>query len=76
VVTKKTFTKAPWAKTLGPQNTYAIVTILAFIATLPAVFIADGAILPGLYNDLKVRAATCHPPLHLPLPLALHHSLT
>lgn len=31
----------PWAKALGPQNTYAVVTILALLCTLPLVAFFD-----------------------------------
>jgi solute carrier family 35 protein E1 len=40
VVSKKVMGK-PWAKNLGPQNTYAVVTILALLFTLPFVAIFD-----------------------------------
>ncbi|RYG70026.1 hypothetical protein EON64_01255 [archaeon] len=40
VVSKGVMNK-PWAKSLGPQNTYAVVTILALIATLPLVLLFD-----------------------------------
>jgi len=31
----------PWAKALGPQNTYAVVTILALVCTMPFVLFFD-----------------------------------
>ncbi len=34
----------PWAKSLGPQNTYSVVTILALVATLPLVAIFDAKV--------------------------------
>lgn len=40
VVSKGVMSK-PWAKNLGPQNTYAVVTILALLFTLPFVAFFD-----------------------------------
>lgn len=40
-VVSKGVMKKPWAKGLGPQNTYAVVNILALIATLPFVAFFD-----------------------------------
>jgi solute carrier family 35, member E1 len=54
VVAKKT-TSAPWAKALGPQNMYAVVTILAFISTVPVVLAVDGPVLPAIYESLKAK---------------------
>jgi len=51
VVTKKTMGNA-WAKNLGPQNTYAVVTLLGFFATLPAVFVADLPVIPKILERL------------------------
>lgn len=52
VVTKKTM-GAKWAKELGPQNTYAVVTILSMIATLPVVLAVDLPVLPGIIKNLQ-----------------------
>lgn len=52
VVTKKTM-GAPWAKELGPQNTYAVVTILSLLATLPVVLAVDLPVLPGIIKNLQ-----------------------
>ena len=40
-VVSKGVMKKPWAKGLGPQNTYAVVNILALLATLPFVAFFD-----------------------------------
>lgn len=40
-VVSKGVMKKPWAKGLGPQNTYSVVNILALIATLPFVAFFD-----------------------------------
>ena len=50
-----------WAKNLGPQNTYAIVTILSFIATMPVVLALDLPVLPKILDNLKVRQQQQHP---------------
>ncbi|KAM3568232.1 hypothetical protein VYU27_009644, partial [Nannochloropsis oceanica] len=52
VVAKKT-NKENWAKKLGPQNMYAVVTILAFLATMPLVLFQDLPHLKGLYQGLE-----------------------
>lgn len=52
VVAKKTG-KENWAKKLGPQNMYAVVTILAFLATMPLVLLQDLPHLKGLYQGLE-----------------------
>lgn len=52
VVTKKTMGNA-WAKALGPQNTYAVVTLLGFFATLPAVLIADVPVMGKILDSLS-----------------------
>ena len=43
----------PWAKALGPQNTYAVVTILALLATLPLVAIFDLKVRVVFITDIK-----------------------
>lgn len=45
--------KQVWSKKLGPQNTYAVVTILSFIATVPMVLLADLPHLKGLWKGLE-----------------------
>eukprot|EP01038_Epipyxis_sp_PR26KG_P007972 gene7972-10812_t len=47
----------PWAKSLGPQNTYAVVTILALLATLPLVAIFDLKDAVSVYNSV-LKAGT------------------
>jgi len=42
----------PWAKALGPQNTYAVVTILALLFTLPFVAIFDLKDATAVYNQV------------------------
>lgn len=42
----------PWAKALGPQNTYAVVTILALLFTLPFVAIFDVKDAAAVYNQV------------------------
>jgi len=42
----------PWAKALGPQNTYSVVTLLALIATLPLVAIFDAKDFVSVYNQV------------------------
>lgn len=47
----------PWAKALGPQNTYAVVTILALLATLPFVAFFDAKDFVSVYNQV-IKAGT------------------
>jgi solute carrier family 35 protein E1 len=42
----------PWAKKLGPQNTYAVVTILALLCTLPFVAAFDMKTFPAVYAQV------------------------
>jgi len=42
----------PWAKNLGPQNTYAVVTILALLFTLPFVAIFDFKTFASVYAQV------------------------
>eukprot|EP01032_Pedospumella_encystans_P007635 gene7635-9139_t len=42
----------PWAKALGPQNTYAVVTILALLFTLPMVLLFDVKDAPAVYQQV------------------------
>jgi solute carrier family 35 protein E1 len=42
----------PWAKALGPQNTYAVVTILALLFTLPLVAIFDAKDFLTVYQSV------------------------
>lgn len=42
----------PWAKALGPQNTYAVVTILALLCTLPLVAFFDIKDAPAVYKQV------------------------
>mmetsp|Transcript_8303 Transcript_8303/g.11604 ORF Transcript_8303/g.11604 Transcript_8303/m.11604 type:complete len:401 (+) Transcript_8303:61-1263(+) len=42
----------PWAKALGPQNTYAVVTILALLCTLPFVAVFDVKDAAAVYDQV------------------------
>ena len=42
----------PWAKALGAQNTYAVINILALIATLPFVLAFDAKDAVKVYNQV------------------------
>jgi solute carrier family 35 protein E1 len=42
----------PWAKALGPQNTYAVVTIVALLATLPFVAFFDLKDAKAVYDQV------------------------
>lgn len=42
----------PWAKALGAQNNYAVVTLLALIATIPFVLIFDAKDAVSVYNQV------------------------
>ena len=42
----------PWAKALGPQNTYAVVTIMALLFTLPFVLAFDAKDFQAVYNQV------------------------
>ena len=44
--------KKPWAKALGPQNTYAVVTILALLFTLPVVGLIDMQNFQSVYKQV------------------------
>lgn len=44
----------PWAKALGPQNTYAVVTILALLFTLPMVAVFDVKDAAAVYKQVWV----------------------
>lgn len=56
VVSKGVMSK-PWAKALGPQNTYSVVTILALVATLPLVAIFDLKDFAAVYDQV-LKAGT------------------
>lgn len=58
VVSKGVMKKA-WAKSLGPQNTYAVVTILALLFTLPFVAFFDLKDFGAVYDQV------CTPYLYL-----------
>jgi len=47
----------PWAKALGPQNTYAVVNILALLCTLPLVLAFDAKDAVSVYNQV-MKAGT------------------
>jgi solute carrier family 35 protein E1 len=47
----------PWAKALGPQNTYAVVTIMALIFTIPFVLAFDLKDAVSVYNAV-LKAGT------------------
>lgn len=42
----------PWAKALGPQNTYSVVTILALLFTIPFVLAFDAKDAVTVYNQV------------------------
>jgi hypothetical protein len=48
--------KKPWAKALGPQNTYAVVTILALLFTLPLVAVFDVKDMAAVYQQVRLCA--------------------
>jgi hypothetical protein len=56
VVSKGILSK-PWAKALGAQNSYAVVTILALLATLPFVLAFDARDAVAVYNQV-IKAGT------------------
>ena len=43
----------PWAKALGPQNTYAVITSLALFFTLPFVLAFDAKDFQAVYNQVR-----------------------
>ena len=51
VVSKGVMSK-PWAKALGPQNTYAVVTILALVFTMPFVLAFDAKDAAAVYSQV------------------------
>ena len=51
-VVSKGVMKKDWAKSLGPQNTYAVVTILALLFTLPFVVAFDLKDAAAVYNQV------------------------
>ena len=44
----------PWAKALGPQNTYSVVTILALVATPPLAAIFDLKDFAAVYDQVRL----------------------
>jgi len=42
----------PWAKALGPQNTYAVVNLLALLCTIPAVLFFEWKDFTPVYNQV------------------------
>jgi hypothetical protein len=51
--------KKPWAKALGPQNTYAVVTILALLFTLPLVAVFDVKDMAAVYQQVRYSGVGC-----------------
>jgi hypothetical protein len=51
--------KKPWAKALGPQNTYAVVTILALLFTLPLVAVFDVKDMAAVYQQVRHCGVGC-----------------
>jgi hypothetical protein len=51
--------KKPWAKALGPQNTYAVVTILALLFTLPLVAVFDVKDMAAVYQQVRYCSVGC-----------------
>lgn len=43
----------PWAKALGPSNTYAVVNLLALVATIPFVLAFDAKDAVRVYNQVQ-----------------------
>jgi solute carrier family 35, member E1 len=56
-VVSKGVMKKPWAKAMGPQNTYAVVTILALLATMPFVLFFDLKDMAAVYDQV-MKAGT------------------
>ena len=52
-VVSKGVMKKPWAKALGGQNTYAVVTILALLFTLPFVAFFDVKDMADVYQQVN-----------------------
>jgi len=52
-VVSKGVMKKPWAKALGPQNTYAVVTLLALLFTLPMVAFFDFKDMATVYHQVQ-----------------------
>ena len=53
VVCKGTMDK-PWAKAFGSLNTYAVVTFLAFLFTVPLVLALDANDAPAVYDQVTM----------------------
>jgi len=51
VVSKGTMGK-PWAKSLGPSNTYAVINMLALLCTMPFVLFFDLKTFPAVYKQV------------------------
>lgn len=51
VVSKNTMTK-PWAKALGPSNSYSVITLLALVATIPLVLFFDVKDIASVYQQV------------------------
>lgn len=51
-VVSKGVMKKPWAKAMGPQNTYAVVTLLALLCTLPLVAVFDAKDFAAVYKQV------------------------
>ena len=49
----------PWAKALGPQNTYSVVTILALMFTIPFVLAFDLKDAAAVYNQVDIDVSVC-----------------
>jgi len=58
-VVAKGVMKKSWAKDMGSQNNYAVVTILALLATLPLVALFDAKDFVSVYNQV-LKAGTQH----------------
>ena len=57
-VVSKGVMKKPWAKGLGPQNTYAVVNILALLATLPFVAFFDAKDFVPVWDAITAAGKT------------------
>lgn len=63
-VVSKGVMKKPWAKAMGPQNTYAVVTILALLCTLPLVAVFDVKDFSAVYKQVLLRPYQCNFVIH------------
>ena len=53
-VVSKRVMGSPWAQTLGPQNTYAVINLLALLCTVPFVLAFDAQNFDSVYNQVEL----------------------